>query len=420
MAGKKKSTKNSTSTPNPSPTPEVKPEVKAEAKKNGNGNGKAALEQARERIKKVMEELDARIVGHADLHRVLVVSLVAHTNIVMVGPPGTAKPYTVKTLAKQVDAEFYACQLTKTMTDYDVLGYPDFKKLREAGEIARRWTRIIESDVVFFDEVFKASDLLLEALLSILEERIVYDLATGQEVPTNIKLFVGASNEIPEDEELQAVYDRFPVRVFVDYIQTEKDLLAAIRAYWLNPRDIKPVATMKDVEALHEYAIEILTRKIKDIGYFVDVVGADAVRLVLELRRKGIIITDRTVVNKLMPLVASYCAIFGLTRENIANAVFELLPWLGRDRDEQKRIRDEIMNTLGEVAEMYKKLEQAKKEAKAGNLKTALELCEQILQQEMAAASKNPIAAARARVIAEEAYKLKKKIEEQLKQIEEL
>jgi MoxR-like ATPase len=67
-----------------------------------------------------------------------------------------------------------------------------------------------QAEIAFLDEIFKANSAILNTLLSITNERLFYNL--GQAFKVNLAFVVGASNETP-DEELGALFDRFPIRV---------------------------------------------------------------------------------------------------------------------------------------------------------------------------------------------------------------
>ena len=63
------------------------------------------------------------------------------------------------------------------------------------------------AQVAFVDEIFKANSAILNSLLTILNERLFDNGSERIEVP--LLCLVGASNELPESEELDALYDRF-------------------------------------------------------------------------------------------------------------------------------------------------------------------------------------------------------------------
>ena len=60
------------------------------------------------------------------------------------------------------------------------------------------------------EQVFKANSAVLNSLLTILNERLFDNGAERISVP--LLCLVGASNELPESEELDALYDRFLLR----------------------------------------------------------------------------------------------------------------------------------------------------------------------------------------------------------------
>src|SRR5262245_31939134 len=76
--------------------------------------------------------------------------------------------------------------------------------------------RMPEAQIVVLDEPFKASSAILNVMLSIINERVFDNGGTRIDVPM-ISLY-GASNELPQGAELSALWDRFTVRVSVDYV----------------------------------------------------------------------------------------------------------------------------------------------------------------------------------------------------------
>jgi MoxR-like ATPase len=98
----------------------------------------------------------------------------------------------------------------------EVLGPVDIAKLQAKEPSFERLRRgsLVEADVIFLDEVFRANSTILNALLSIMNERQVYE--GGHIVPARARLVFGASNSVPvgrQLEELRAFYERFIIRV---------------------------------------------------------------------------------------------------------------------------------------------------------------------------------------------------------------
>ena len=67
--------------------------------------------------------------------------------------------------------------------------------------------------MAFLDEIFKANSAILNTLLTLLNERLFDNGGLRCEVP--LWCVVGASNEIPAEGELDAVFDRFLLKRFV-------------------------------------------------------------------------------------------------------------------------------------------------------------------------------------------------------------
>jgi MoxR-like ATPase len=348
------------------------------------------IESARQRLLEVEKTLNSLVVGHEEFVKALMLSVVSGEHIVIIGPPGTAKSYAVRLFAKLVNADFYQYLLTK-FTSYDELfGTVDVVSLSK-GEFKRNWSRIISSEFVFLDEIFKANSAVLNALLSLLQERIVFDPMTGSPVETKLHTAVGASNETPEDPELQALYDRFAVKVFTGYLDDEKLLLDAIQTRWTRSNGVKPIASMSDIKTLHEFAISLMNARIKDLGHEVyKLYHVNVVPLVKSMRAEGVIVSDRTIIEKLPKLYTAYLALYGITLDNVVSASYELVQYLARSREELQAIKNAIDQTLGEVAELARKLERAKEYLKAKNLASAKEALKEVLSFDTRKLKKTP------------------------------
>jgi MoxR-like ATPases len=250
-------------------------------------NSSNPIEIARKRLLEIEKTLNSIVIGHEDFIKALMIATVSGEHIVVIGPPGTAKSYTVRVFAKLVNASFYQYLLTK-FTSYDeVFGVVDIISLKE-GRFKRNWSKIVSSEFIFLDEIFKANSAILNALLSLLQERVVYDPVSGEPIQTNTWTVIGASNETPEDPELQALYDRFAVKVFINYLDDDKLLLSAIRARWLgNNNSLQPIASMQDIKTLHQYAISILLARVKELNAEVyKLYHINVVPLIKNLRQK--------------------------------------------------------------------------------------------------------------------------------------
>jgi len=377
------------------------------------------IEIARERLRTVESTLNSIVVGHEEFIKALMLASISGEHIIVIGPPGTAKSYAVRTFAQLLSAKFYSYLLTK-FTSYDELfGTVDVTALAK-GEFRRNWSKVVSSDFIFLDEIFKANSAILNALLSLLQERVIYDPMSGQAHSCALWTAVGASNETPEDPELVALYDRFAIKVFIDYLSDDATLLKAIQARWLVAQDPKPVASIDDVRALNSFALSLFRGKIKDLGDVWKIYHVNVVPTIKKLREKGILVSDRSIIEKLPKLFSAYLAFYGVTIDNVMNAPYDLMLYLARSRDELKEIKKAIDEMLGEIAELAKKLEKAKELLRSGNIQGAKSTVLDILNYEVTKLEKTPWLKPRAEAILASARQYLETIEQIEEQIARL
>jgi MoxR-like ATPase len=322
--------------------------------------------QARERILKVEEKLNSIIIGHDDMIRGLILALVAGEHAVFIGPPGIAKTMLVRMAARLIKARYYTSLLTRFTTFDDLFGPVDIVRLTK-GEYSRRWSGIVNAEVVFLDEVFNANAAVLQSLLSLMNERVIYDPQSGQAIETPLWTLVGASNRVPEEDELQALYDRFAIRVFPDYIKDDATLKVTLETRWLSKASLEPIASMDDVKVLNAFAMSLFPATVEELRKTVlDVYFTRIGPIVQTLRSRGVLISDRTVIEKLAKVYASYIALYGLDSNGGINAdvlfsaIYHILQYTARTPSEKVEIEKAVNEGLGELGELSKKIQHVK------------------------------------------------------------
>jgi hypothetical protein len=223
-----------------------------------------------------------------------------------------------------------------------------------------------------------------------MQERIVYDPFSGAPIQARLVSLIGASNETPEDPELQALYDRFSIKVFIDYISDDAAFLRALQSRWLNSNNLSPVASLDDINTLNSYSVEILRSSIKGVGEVLKLYHLNVVSLAKSLRARGIIVSDRTIIEKMPKIFAAYLAIYGVTIDNIMYAPYELMMWVAGTKSELNDIKKVLDESLAEVAELAKKLEKAKEMLRAMNLAAAKKEINDILTFDMTKLASKP------------------------------
>src|SRR5438132_9126798 len=80
-----------------------------------------------------------------------------------------------------------------------------------------------EANFAFLDEIWKANSSILNSLLALINERLFYN--DGEVLQCPLETPMGASAELPQEEALSALYDRFLLRYQVKYIAEDGHLL---------------------------------------------------------------------------------------------------------------------------------------------------------------------------------------------------
>jgi MoxR-like ATPase len=164
-------------------------------------------------LKAAVERVGEGLVERQEESRLVVLSMMANEHILLLGVPGTGKSVLGRRLARLCNGAFFQRLLTRFTTPDELFGPLSLRSLEN--DEYRRCTAgfLPTASVAFLDELFKANSAILNTLLTILNER-KFDNAGGQE-DCPIRCVVGASNELPESDELAALYDRFLIRMEV-------------------------------------------------------------------------------------------------------------------------------------------------------------------------------------------------------------
>ncbi len=200
-----------------------------------------------ELLRDTLEDLDRNLLERDVPVRLLLLAALAGEHVLLIGPPGTAKSALARRLhGAFADAAYFERLLTRFSVPEELFGPLSLKALEQD-----RYERLIEgflptAQVAFLDEVFKANSAILNALLTLLNER-EFDNGSGR-IKVPLVSVIGATNEVPEDESLQAFHDRFLLRVPVHPIADDSfaELLAlpamsAVAQPRLQARDLAPL-----------------------------------------------------------------------------------------------------------------------------------------------------------------------------------
>jgi MoxR-like ATPase len=173
-------------------------------------------------LQQVEMELRNDLYEREEAIRAALVALVARTHLVLLGPPGTAKSELIRLIADRIcdpngqGLSSFVYLLTRFTTPEELFGPVAVSKLKNDEYERKTKGKLPEAQLVFLDEVFKSSSAVLNSLLTLMNERIFYN--GDQVMQTDIMSFLCASNEMPQGDDLEALWDRFLLRLEVGYL----------------------------------------------------------------------------------------------------------------------------------------------------------------------------------------------------------
>jgi MoxR-like ATPase len=270
--------------------------------------------------REVVEPIKGRFVGRDEIVDLIALAVTAGEHLFLHGPPGTAKSALIRQFALAVRGSYFEYLLTRFSEPNEVFGPIDLARLRE-GTVATVTTRMLpEGEFVFLDELFNANSAILNNLLTVLNERVYRRGAEVHQLPL-LSLFA-ASNHLPEDDALTALFDRFLLRCHVENLKRE-EMPRLLAAGW----ELEQAGPLESSVSAAD--LRILARQV----YRIELSGiaeryADVVSKVRDL---GIALSDRRAV-KVLKLVAGSAVLCGRPAARVSDFWVFRYVW---DREEQ-------------------------------------------------------------------------------------
>jgi MoxR-like ATPase len=290
-------------------------------------------------FQEVARQLNAQFLDKQEIIRLMLVSAIAGEHMVIVGPPGTAKSAMINMFARLMDARYFEYLLTRFTEPNELFGPVDIAAFREG-----RYTRRIENmlptaEIVFLDEIFKSNSAILNSLLHVINERKFSNGPNVVDVPL-ISLYA-ASNEVPNDESLAAMFDRFLLRVLSDNLDSYHfhELMnkgIALEVQKMTGRGGPPanIVSARELRALQSNFDRFMV--------FPEDFLAKYKGLIFQIRSEGISVSDRRAV-KMLKLFAASAVFDGRTR--VHDGDFFVLRHIWNNLD-QVELLEEIVNPV--------------------------------------------------------------------------
>lgn len=278
--------------------------------------------------------LKQRLVERDDVIDGALAALVSGHHVLLLGPPGTAKSLLARLICESLQgATYFQWLLTRFTTPEELFGPIDLSAL-EKGRYERRIEgHLPTAHIAFIDEIFKSNSAILNALLTLLNERRFHNAGGPVDAPL-LSLFA-ASNEVPEDDSLGALHDRFLLRFWVDAVVDDRRFISMLALQRSGDAPPIPTLELSTLERLQAAAQSIAIP---------DGVLATLAAVRRQAARRGLDVSDRRYV-QMLSVLRGFALLDGKSEVD-TDMVAKLHACLWSDPDERGAAQDAIADAL--------------------------------------------------------------------------
>jgi MoxR-like ATPase len=238
-----------------------------------------------------------------------------------------------------IDARYFYYLLTRFTEPDEILGVLDINALREGKYVRRTEGKLPQAEIVFLDEIFKASSAIRNILLDIiLNKRIFSD---GNYIRLPMLALYTASNEISGDVEDAPFYDRLTIRCFVKGVSEDswEELIEKGVELDLGVES-NIVMNVNDVKNLQNAVME----KFRQITNNKDLIRR-YIEALVRLKQRGVKISDRRKI-KVLKVASAISFVYGENDVSLDSLAEALKLTAVHDEEDLKKV-EQIILELG-------------------------------------------------------------------------
>ncbi len=201
----------------------------------------------KDQVKSLLKQLTDGVYEKEQIMAMALLSAVAGESIFLLGPPGTAKSLVARRLKNAFnDAREFEYLMSRFSTPDEIFGPVSISLLKNED----KYERVVDgylptATVVFLDEIWKAGPAIQNSLLTAINEKLFQNGSHTLHLP--MKALIAASNELPaENEGLEALWDRFLIRIVSNNIQSETTFYNMVRQQNVLHKTVDPTLQISD------------------------------------------------------------------------------------------------------------------------------------------------------------------------------
>ena len=215
--------------------------------------------QFHELWKRVHHEMDKRIIGQDKVIDQILMAILCRGHCLLVGVPGLAKTYIIKTLSDIMALEFKRIQFTPDLMPSDITG----SEVLQMDEEGRRSFQFVKGPVftqmLLADEINRTPPKTQAALLEAMQERKV--TVMGKDYPLSEPFFVLATQNPVEQEGTyklpEAELDRFMFCLHMGYSSFDEEVEVTVRTTMGIEESVKKVLSAEAIMDMQELVMNV-------------------------------------------------------------------------------------------------------------------------------------------------------------------
>lgn len=208
------------------------------------------------KLGKIREYMNERVFERQSETDGILLTILSGLSCLFLGDVGTAKTYHIRMASQLMGLTTFDILLSETTRPDHIFGPPDIPALAKGSQYTKTKGYAPDAEVLFFDEVFKANAIVLNPMLWLWNEHLYRNGDLGVVKCPTMATFA-ASNEIPTDAGLRAIYDRLAFRFEVSYMREQANVKKMITAFLGDKPITKPLLTRDEVLKLRAYVVNV-------------------------------------------------------------------------------------------------------------------------------------------------------------------
>jgi len=312
------------------------------------------MKNIRKKIDYAIRELNSRLIERDQLVKLIILAIFSKSHMFLIGERGVAKSLAIRIISNLVEkVKYWELQVGIDTEPKQLFGE---KKVAENGTIYyEAKNTILDAEIVFLDEMFKAKSEVLNMLLQIMVDRY-YTTGDGRMIKVPLIMLCGASNEYPTGELAEPYLDRLLFWYKVDRIKKHENRKKFFNFDFETKPIEKTIFTKDEIEYVYNTAI----KKIKTPPEILDIFNKIVNNLILQ----GVKTSDRKFLNIIKAM--KVCALLN-ERDSLDYSDMFLFLFAAWHNDvEQRKVEDVVYYQIfSNQANIEGKVEDIKKNTEA-------------------------------------------------------